>query len=243
MPPPPPKSHSQCREDRGRSLACCPANQPCLTVEFLSENKKNGWSSQRATLNTVFWQAWMSIHTCSSHTHMHEVKTGCRCFTSSLLSNSGKFLQSSFLQDTLFCSSGDPSRGLTHSRKALYHRSCILIIWLYTIFLTILGSCMLYSFLIGWYYKQDWVQHLLSSVFQKTGQKLDPEYRVSSLGIKETRVQVPGCYWPSSLNLAIYTITASASPFISSPPQFPHVDTDLMVRVSHIICCAKGWKS
>lgn len=33
------------------------------------------------------------------------------------------------------------------------------------------------------------------------------------------------------MNLAIYTITASVSPFISSPPQFPHVDTDLTVHV------------
>lgn len=90
---------------------------------------------------------------------------------------------------------------------------------------------MLCSFLIGWYYKQDCVQHLLSSVFQKTGPKLDPEHRVSSLGIKETGVQVPGCYWPSSLNLAIHTITVSVSPFISPPPQFPHVDTDLTARV------------
>lgn len=99
------------------------------------------------------------------------------------------------------------------------------------IYLTILGSCMLCSFLIGWYYKQDCVQHLLSSVFQKTGPKLDPEHRVSSLGTKETRVQVPGCYWPSSLNLAIQTITVSVSPFISPPPQFPHVNTDLTARV------------
>lgn len=81
----------------GRSLACCPANQPCLTVESLSENKEDGWSSQRATLSTVFWQAWTSIYMCSSHTHMHKIKTGYKYFTSSLLSNSGIFLQSLFL--------------------------------------------------------------------------------------------------------------------------------------------------
>lgn len=233
--------YSQCWKDRGRSLACCPANQPCLTVESLSENKEGGWSFQRATLNIVFWQAWTSIHTCSSHTHTHKIKIGCRCFTSSLLSNSGKFLQSLFLQDTWFCSGGDPGShafqestlplSYIPSLKLYFSRSCILIIWLDSIYQTILGSCMLCSFLIGWYYKQDCVQHLLSSVFQKTGPKLDPEHRVSSLGIKETGVQVPGCYWPSSLNLAIHTITVSVSPFISPPPQFPHVDTDLTARV------------